>query len=396
MPRGYARAVAPALLRWPVVNSSPHIPVAVFLTSFDAGGTERQMSELIRRLNRGRFVVHAACFRRSGQWLSRVAESAASIVEFPISAFARPDTLRQLSRFAGWCRRERIAIVQTCDFYSNVFGLPGALLGGVKVRIGSRRELNPDKTVTQIRLQRLAYRAATRIVANSPAGAEILATEGIRGARVSVIPNGLEASAYLEPRRKGPVSRVITVANLRPEKSHETLIAAAALLAPSCPDLRYVIVGDGSRRAELEALARVKGVDRIVEFLGHREDVPELLAGADVFVLPSRSEAFPNGAIEAMAAGLPVIASAVGGIVDLIEPGRTGMLVPPSDAEALAAALRTLRADPARAQTIGAAARCEALARYSFDRMLRAFEDLYETELQARRLVRAQAAQAGI
>ncbi|HVH56446.1 MAG TPA: glycosyltransferase [Vicinamibacterales bacterium] len=378
------------------MNSSPQVPVAVFLTSFDAGGTERQMSELIRRLDRNRFTVHAVCFRRKGQWLARVEESAASVVEFPVRGFARSSTLRQLWRFADWCRRERIAIVQTSDFYSNVFGLTGALLGGVKVRIGSRRELNPDKSAAQIRLQRLAYGAATRIVANSPAAAAMLASEGVRKKRVSIVPNGLDANLYLEPRRGGSIRRVITVANLRPEKSHETLIAAAALLSSSCPDLRYVIVGDGSRRAELEALARVRGVDRIVEFLGHREDVPELLAGADAFVLPSRSEAFPNGVIEAMAAGLPVIASAVGGILDLVEPGRTGALVPPADAEALASAIRSLHADPARAQAIGAAARCEVLARYSFDRMLRMFETLYETELQAQHLVRAQAAQAGI
>ena len=354
------------------------------------------MSELIRRLDRNRFTVHAVCFRREGQWLARVEESAASVVEFPVRGFARSSTLRQLWRFADWCRRERITIVQTSDFYSNVFGLTGALLGGVKVRIASRRELNPDKSAAQIRLQRLAYGAATRIVANSPAAAAMLASEGVRKKRVSIVPNGLDANLYLEPRRGGSIRRVITVANLRPEKSHETLIAAAALLSSSCPDLRYVIVGDGSRRAELEALARVRGVDRIVEFLGHREDVPELLAGADAFVLPSRSEAFPNGVIEAMAAGLPVIASAVGGILDLVEPGRTGALVPPADAEALASAIRSLHADPARAQAIGAAARCEVLARYSFDRMLRMFETLYETELQAQHLVRAQAAQAGI
>jgi glycosyltransferase involved in cell wall biosynthesis len=353
------------------------------------------MSELIRRLDRDKFVVHAACFRRGGQWLQRVEQHAASIVEFPIDGFARPAALRQLSRFAEWCRREQIALVQTSDFYSNVFGLTGALLGGVKVRIGSRRELNPDKSAGQIRLQRLAYRAATRIVANSPAAADMLAQEGVANRKISIIPNGLESSAYLEPRRSRSIRRIITVANLRPEKSHETLIAAAALLSPACPELRFVIVGDGSRRAELELLARIKGVDRVFEFLGHREDVPELLAGADVFVLPSRSEAFPNGVIEAMAAGLPVIASAVGGIPDLVDPGHTGILVPPLDAEALAAALRSLRADPARAHAIGAAARCEVLARYSFDRMLQSFEHLYESELRTRQLAPAHAAQAG-
>jgi glycosyltransferase involved in cell wall biosynthesis len=354
------------------------------------------MTELIRRLDRERFVVHVACFRRTGEWLPRVEGSVASITEFPLNGFARAGTLQQLMSFGKWCRQQRIRVIQTCDFYSNVFGLPGALLGGVDIRIGSRRELNPDKSPAQIRLQRLAYRAATRIVANSPAAAAMLASEGVAQRKVSVIANGLEGTAYVGSRRTGPIRRVITIANLRPEKSHETLIAAAPLLQRTHPDLRYLIVGDGSRRAELEALARVKGVDGLFEFLGHREDVPQLLADADAFVLPSRSEAFPNCLLEAMAAGLPVVASAVGGILDLVEPGRTGILVPPSDAQALAAALRTLTADPAQARAMGAAARCEVLARYSFDRMVRAFEDLYETELQARHLVPAQAARAGV
>ena len=98
---------------------------------------------------------------------------------------------------------------------------------------------------------------------------------------------------------------------------------------PISPTLQFQIVGDGPRRAELEALVRARGLERTVVFLGHREDVSDLLGAADVFVLPSKSEAFPNGAIEAMAAGLPVVASAVGGLLDLIEPERTGMLVQP-------------------------------------------------------------------
>lgn len=374
----------------------PQIPVAIFLTSFDPGGTERQMTELIRRLDRRRYKVHAVCLRREGGWLPRVEGVAASVVEFPISGFAKMATLRQLWRFARWCRQERIAVLHTCDFYSNVFGLLGGALAGVPVRVGSRRELNPDKTPGQIRLQKFAYRFATRIVANSPAAAAILREEGLASRIVALISNGVEGTDYAERETRPVVRTVITVANLRPEKNHETLIAAAAQLATTCPDLRYQIVGEGSRREALEALAKARGVDGIVEFLGHRDDVPALLAAADVFVLPSRSEAFPNGAIEAMAAGLPVVACAVGGLLDLIETGRTGILVPPSDPEPLAAALRSLCAEPERARAIGREARREVQARYSFERMVAAFEDLYDTELRARQGLRAQAAEAGI
>jgi glycosyltransferase involved in cell wall biosynthesis len=388
--------VALRLLRLQAVNSFSQIPVAVFMTSFEAGGTEKQMTELIRRLDQRKFKVHAVCFRRTGTYLPRVLERAASVVEFPVNGFARLETLRQMMRFARWCRRERIAIVQTCDFYSNVFGMPGAFLGGVGVRIGSRRELNPDKSPAQIRLQRLAYRFATQIVANSPSASRILFDEGVPKPRVTVIPNGLDGTAHADRIVTGPIRRVVTVANLRPEKNHETLIVAASLLARSCPGLRYRIVGDGSRRSDLEALARMEGVDQIVEFTGHRDDIPGVLADSDLFVLPSRSEAFPNGVIEAMASGLPVVASAVGGLRDLIDPGRTGILVPPGDPQLLATALQGLYDDAERAWEIGAAARADVLARYSFERMVSAFEDLYEVKLREHAVARPQEARAGV
>lgn len=376
------------------VKLSPQIPVAVFLTRFEPGGTERQMTELIRRLDRSRFAVHVACFHREGTWLPRIAEVAASVVEFPIAGLARPATLRQLVGFARWCRREHIAVVQTCDFYANTFGLPGAALAGVPVRIGSRRELNPDKSPGQIALQRQAYRAATKVVANSQAARQMLEQEGLAPASIAVIPNGVDPAAFGGRRPPARIRTIVTVANLRPEKNHETLIAAAGTLLREYPDLRFQFVGGGPQRAELEALVRAKGLTHAIEFLGHREDVPALLAAADAYVLPSRSEAFPNGAIEAMAAGLPVVASAVGGLLDLIEDGDTGLLVSPGEPDAFAAALRRLVADPAAAGALGQRARQAVLQRFPFDRMIAAFEDLYLTGLDRRAGARVRNAQA--
>ena len=379
------------------VKSAPQIPVAVFLTRFDPGGTERQMIELVRRLDPTRFTVHVACFEKAGAWLPKVAERAASIVEFPINGFARPGTLTALLAFARWCRRERIAVVHTCDLYANIFGLPAAALARVPVRIGSRRELNPDKTPGQIRLQRQAYRCATKVVANSAAAQAILEREGLGTGSIAVIPNGVDAAAYPErsaESRQRPVRSVITVANLRPEKSHETLIAAAGLLRADFPDVQFQIVGAGPRRAELEAMVRATQLERAITFLGHREDVGRLLTQADVFVLPSRSEAFPNAAIEAMAAGLPVVASAAGGLLDLIEDGSTGRLVQPGDPDALAAALRALFTNRQAAAQLGAAARAHVGQRYSFERMVTAFEDLYVAGLPARSVSRATRAHA--
>jgi glycosyltransferase involved in cell wall biosynthesis len=374
--------VAPALLRWQPVKLSPQIPVAVFLTSFQPGGTERQMTELVQRLDRSRFDVHVACFHREGSWLRRV-EGCAPVTEFPIRGFARPQTLARAAAFARWCRARRIAVLQTCDLYANTFALPAAALANVRVRLGSRRELNPDKSAAQIALQRHAYRCAHGVVANSQAAAQQLRQEGVAADRIHVIPNGIEIVRYDARRGVRPVTTIVTVANLRREKAHEVLLHAAARLAPRYRALRYLVVGDGPRREELTTLTTSLGLDAQVTFVGHREDVPAILAQADLFVLPSRSEAFPNGAMEAMAAGLPVIASRVGGLLDLIEDGRTGILVPPSEPADLAAAIEQLVIDPERAFALGSAARDELARHYSFERMVHAFEDLYHTQMVA-------------
>lgn len=349
------------------------------------------MTELIQRLDRGRFDVRVACFHREGAWLSRV-EACAPVTAFPIRGFARPATLGQAAAFARWCRTHRIAVVQSCDLYANTFALPAAALAGVGVRIGSRRELNPDKSSGQIALQRQAYRCAHAIVANSNAAGRQLIAEGVPAERIRIIPNGVSLERFAPRVAPRPVSTVLTVANLRAEKAHEVLLAAAAQLAPRYPHLRFQVAGDGPRMAELRELAAALGIADRVAFLGHREDVAALLAAADLFVLPSRSEAFPNGAIEAMAAGLPVIASATGGLLDLIDSGTTGLLVPPDDPAALAEAIEGLLLSPARASLLGGAARDEVTRRYSFERMVRAFEDLYLTQLGMPRGVSSQAA----
>jgi hypothetical protein len=125
----------------------------------------------------------------------------------------------QLLSFARWCRPERIGAVHTCDLYPNIFGLPGAALAGVPVRIGSRRELNPDKSAWQIRMQRVAYRFATTVVANSPEAVQTLKRDGLATASIAVIPNRLDLGSFGDRRPPDAVRTMVTVANLRPELS---------------------------------------------------------------------------------------------------------------------------------------------------------------------------------
>jgi glycosyltransferase involved in cell wall biosynthesis len=357
------------------------IPLAVVMTSFEPGGTERQMIELIRRLDPLRWAVHVACFHARGAWFSQAAQAAVSVAEFPVQSFRRLDTARHLWAFARWCRERRLAVVHTTELYSNIFGLPGAALAGVPVRVGNRREINPDKSPAQIALQRAAYGCAHCVVANSRAAADRLVKEHVPAQKIALISNGLDVRAFgSRGRSRGP-RRVVVVANLRREKGHEVLIDAAVDLLRRVPDAAFEFVGAGPELDALVARTEARQVRRAFTFLGHRNDVAARLAAADIFVLPSRSEAFPNAVLEAMAAGLPIVASGVGGICELIDDGRTGLLVPAGDPRALADRLGRLMGDPALADRLGEAARVEARARYSFDRMVAAFDSLYVTGL---------------
>jgi glycosyltransferase involved in cell wall biosynthesis len=366
-------------------------PLALVLSCFDTGGTERQMTELIRRLDRTRWNVHVACLEARGPWLPYVAE-AAPVYEFRIRGFRRPDTCRQALLFARWCTRHDIEVVHTVDFYSNVFALPAAAVARVPVRVGSRRGHNTDRTASQLAMQRAALSCAHAILANSHAVARRLQRERVRSGKVTVIHNGLDLDAFPAAASREPRRRVIVVANLRPEKGYDVLIEAAGRVLRQFPDARFECVGTGPQLASIQAALAAGGISGAFTFFGQRDDVPALLGAADIFVLPSRSESLPNAVLEAMAAGLPVVASAVGGVPEIVDDGRTGLLAPAGDAAALADRLCRLMNDAPLAARLGEAARREVRERYSFDRMVAAVDALYVRELARRGRVRAEMA----
>jgi glycosyltransferase involved in cell wall biosynthesis len=361
------------------------VSIGVFLTSFWPGGTERQTLELVRRLDRRRFSVHVACFHREGDWLPLVEEYADSVSEFPVSSFTSGSVLRAAGAFRSWCRERAIAVLHAGDLYANIFALPLAASAGVPVRVGSRRELNPDKTAAQLAAQRCAYVFAHKVVANSSAAVRRLRQEGVLRRAIARIANGIDLDAFHPAARPAALERLVTVARLRREKGHDTLVEAFAVVAREVPGASLTVAGDGPLRAELAERVAALGLEARVHFTGHCGDVPAALRGHGAFVLASRSEAFPNAVIEAMASGLPVVATAVGGIPELIEHGRNGILVQPGRAEELARALVDLLLRPSFARALGRKARVDVVARYSFDRMVREFESLYLAEIAARR-----------
>jgi len=353
------------------------LPIALFVDRYIPGGTQRQLIELLRRIDRSRFQIYPVCFHDDGPWTGRVSELGDAITRFPIYGFRRPATARQLFSFARWCRQKNIAVLHSWEIYSNVFALPGAALARVPLRIGSRRGLGGPPAVR--RLQALACRAAHRMVANSRAAADQLVSEGIADERIDVVPNGIDLSLFPERLEWARPRKITMVACLREGKRIDVLVAAAPQIIARYPDVEFEIVGDGPCREQLIAQAEAAGVRSHVRFMGHRDDVPAILSASDLFVLPSESEASPNVVLEAMAAGLPVVASRVGGIPELVADGITGHLIPPGDPQSLASAILDLLDRPDRAAAFGQAGRMRTAREYSFDRMVRQFETLYLT-----------------
>jgi glycosyltransferase involved in cell wall biosynthesis len=358
------------------------LDVVLLLTSFDVGGTERQMVELATRLDQSRFRPHLACFHQRGRLLDEIPERIA-VRAFPVQGFATPRAIGQLAAFARWCRSIGADIVHTCDLYGNIFGLPGAALAGVPVRIGNRREiLTGDKSRAQLTGQRLAYRAAHAVVANSSAARDQLELEGVPPSRIRLIANGLDPLHFTPAPRRATVERVVMVANLRAEKGHDTLLGAVPRILERHPAASFTFVGEGPRREPLEVLVRALGIGGRVRFVGECRYVAPVLHEHDLFVLPSRSEAFPNALIEAMATALPVVATRVGGIPEVVRDGVNGRLVPPDDSGALADAVIALMDDPAAAAAMGQAARHDVERHYTIDRMVERFEQLYLAEIE--------------
>jgi len=175
---------------------------------------------------------------------------------------------------------------------------------------------------------------------------------------------------------------VVTLARLSPQKGIDTLVTAAGLV----PEAKFLVVGDGPERTALEAQAESLGISSRVSFLGHRRDVPALLASADVFALPSLFEGLPLSVLEAMAAAKPVVASRIGGTDEAVVDGVTGILVPPSDPAALAQAIRTVLADPQLAARMGGAGRARVHEAFTAQAMARGVEAVYDELLALPRI----------
>jgi glycosyltransferase involved in cell wall biosynthesis len=389
---------------FPATRTAP-IPLLQFLTSFAFGGTERQVITLMRGLDRSRFEPRFACLKRWGQFLGEIEQQRIPVSEYRITNLYRPGTLWQMIRFA-LDMRPSIQIVHSYNFYGNVFAVPAARLAGVPVVIASIRDLGMDITPAKMFLHKLVCRLADRIVVNAEAIREWLIAQGMQAEKITVIRNGIDLSRFGKPANgtgvrlelglpeQAPV--VLLLGRLTPQKGIETFLESATIVNKRCPDAHFVVVGDlfdsardntsecdVSYRDSLMERARQLGLGARVLFTGYRSDIPDLLAQATLSVSASHSEGLSNALMESMAAGVPVVATCVGGSPEVVgEDGIAGLLVPTHDAPALAQAMCTLLEDAELANRMGQAARSRVTELFSIERMVLETERLYESVLK--------------
>jgi len=253
------------------------------------------------------------------------------------------------------------------------------------------RQLGDRLSATQTRVLCWVLRSCPdRIVCNSRAAAQRLSQLGVQAGKLAVIPNALPDECFdqVEPLlpRAGKRLRVGMVARMNEKvKNHPALLRAAAVLSLDFPEMEVILAGDGKLRPDLEKMAADLGIASQVRFLGECRDIPAVLASLDISALTSTSESLPNAILEAMAAGLPVVSTRVGGSPELVQHGETGFLVDSGDDGQLVAALRTLLQDEMLRKQFGFRGREVARAKFGVANIQKQYEDLYTAVLQEKR-----------
>jgi len=371
------------------------VKVLEFITNLAIGGTERQVINLGLSLDPVRFESHFACLKRWGELIKEIEKRGKPLVEYSIRSLYDYKTVIKQVKFAQYIKRNQIHIVHTYGFYTNIFAIPAARLAGAPVVVASIRDTGGYLTRTQFVVQKLLCRLSDCIVVNAEAIRQWLIVEGYDPDKVTVIRNGIDVSRFT-PNTRGSRPRqqlglpkrtpvIAVLARLVPFNRLQYFLEAAALVASRVREARFLVIGDtqlgddGTEyRQELERCADRLGLSQRLVFTGFRLDVPELLSEVTVSVLPCvSSEGLSNTLLESMAAGVPVVATTVGGNPEVVQDGRTGLLVPPRDPHALANAISRLLEDPGLARRFGRAGRDRVAEHFSIEQMVSKTERLY-------------------
>ena len=367
-------------------RSHPRPRILQLLATGGNGGAQESYTGLLLRLDRSRYEVRALSLS-AGSAVSRL-----RALGVGVDVLEEADDEQAIRELAAWLRREEIDLVHAHMYRAEVLGTRAAVAAGTPVitaTVHSSRVRSPE----DVALLASLTPSMDRLIVPSDAIRAKVVAEGRDSARFAVIPNGVDLSRFAVPPPACALRREFgipagspllgVVARLEPEKGHRYLIEAMPAILAEHPGAWLAIVGEGSQADALRAQAASLG-DRVAErviFTGRREDVSALTADLTVAVLPSLREAQGISILEAMARRIPVVASAVGGIPEVITSGVDGLLVPPADPAALGDAVNSVLADPSLAERLGEAGYRTVAERFSIDAQVKRIEAVYDEEL---------------
>jgi glycosyltransferase involved in cell wall biosynthesis len=357
------------------------------ITELNVGGAERVVQRLATQLSKRRYKVLVACLYDLGAVADEIIAAGVPVVNLDMRG---KSDLRVVYRLVRLLRKEKIQILQSHLFHANLLAAIVGKLSNVPVIIATRQNVDIGG-VGRERVNRWALRSCDAVVAVSKEvyKAEIQHSQ-TDPAKVVVIPNTVQVEAFtgvnqaqVEMLRQEwnihPSRPVIgTVARFDRQKGHVYLIDATIKILKQIPSTKILLVGDGPLRPQMEDKAEALGLSDSIIFTGIRHDVQKILALLDLFVLPSLWEGLPVALLEAMAAGLPVVATAAGGTPEAVVDGTTGLLVPPRDPLALAKAITRLLNDPELRRQMGQAGQKRVIEHFSVERMVEQTQNLYE------------------
>lgn len=344
------------------------------------GGLERLLADIARHHNPEECCPEFVALREVGRFADEIQGQGCRV--HVLKTAGRLGQIRQMVRLF---RAGQFDVIHTHNTYPHIYASIAARLAGIPVVVNTRhgqRAGHGWKSRTQFRW---ASHLVDRIVAVSDDAARLcVEVDRVNSEKVIRIWNGIDVDDFQFAGPK-PFPTAISVARLSPEKDFPTLLRAVAIAIQKVPELLLKLVGDGSERPRLEQLVRELGIEKHVEFLGERKDVPTLLTQAGFFVTSSVTEGISLTLLEAMAVGLPVIATAVGGNVEIVDAPRTGRLVPASDPNRLAESIVDLCRHSSKWPEIGLAGRARVAELFDVRRMVADYESLYRALLSAKR-----------
>jgi glycosyltransferase involved in cell wall biosynthesis len=368
------------------VGDRPSRPASILVVSNHGaivGGGELSLLDLLRGLDRDRWAP-ALVVPDDGEMATRGRDLDLPVHVIPLPPRRRPAPggVRSVSALVRLARATDAALI-----HAN--GSRAMAYAGVAGRLTARPTLWHVRVADSDGLvDRALCTLATAVIATSRAVARRFPWAP---AKVRLVPNGVDVKRFAPRPAAGALRAslgvpssaavVLSIGRHVPEKGYRHLVDAAALVERSRPGVHWVLVGDGELRSELEAQARRLSLASRLHFTGWRDDVADVLALADVFVLPSESEGFGRVLVEAMAMSRPIVATEVGGVPDIVLAGETGLVVRPADPLALADAVRALLDDPARAARLGAAGRARAESTFSLGAHVDGVERVYDEVL---------------